>query len=350
MAEQIQTTKNKTINIIIMENTIEKSEILFLFESKYTVPNGDPFTGEQRYDEETKKVLVSDVRIKRYVRDYFIEQSYLSPGTYEVYVFNDKSQVAEGSKESGSSARMKSLWAKYYDKKLEGKELSEADKKKEIKKIVTGLKKEKKLDKTALELLHNCIDVRLFGGISTEEGAAVNLTGPVQFALLNPSLNKSDLRIHQNTSVFSSSADKSRGAIGTTTVVPYAINQIQGWINPYSGKLSGLSSEDIDELFKAMWNSVNNINTRSKSNQSSVLLVQIVYKEPTDKLYGTDRLITIESDKEDEQIRSMEDYNFEFKKLYEIAASKKVKEIRFYTEIDEIKNDLKGDKFTEMSI
>ena len=333
-----------------MDNTIEKSEILFLFESKYTIPNGDPFTGEQRYDEETKKVLVSDVRIKRYVRDYFIEQNFLTPGAYEVYVFNDKSQVAEGSKESGSSARMKSLWAKFYEKKLEGKEFTEADKKKEIKKIVDNLKKDKILDKTALTLLQECIDVRLFGGISTEEGAAVNLTGPVQFALLNPSLNKSDLRIHQNTSVFSSSADKSRGAIGTTTVVPYAINQVQGWVNPYSAKLSGLQSRDIEELFHAMWKSVNNVNTRSKSNQSSVLLLQIVYKEPTDKLYGTDRLIGIESEKEDEQIRSMEDYKFDFSKLQEIAKSDKVKEIRFYTEINTIKEQLIGDKFKEMTM
>lgn len=311
-----------------MENTIEKSEILFLFESKYTIPNGDPFTGEQRYDEETKKILVSDVRIKRYVRDYFIEQNFLYPNSHEVYVFNDKSQVVEGSKESGSSARMQSLWKKYYEKKPSKKELETA----------------------ATDLIKKCIDVRLFGGISTEKDAAVNLTGPVQFALLNPSLNKSDLRIHQNTSVFSSSADKSRGSIGTTTVVPYAINQIQGWVNPYSGKLSGLKQEDIDDLFKAMWNSVNNINTRSKSNQSSVLLLQIVYKEPTGKLYGTDRLIGIESEKEEEQIRSMDDYKFNFDKLNQIAESDKVAEIRFYTEIEEIKNKLTGEKFTEMPL
>ncbi len=311
-----------------MENTIEKSEILFLFESKYTIPNGDPFTGEQRYDEETKKVLVSDVRIKRYVRDYFIEQNYLTPDKYEVYVFNDKSQVTEGSTESGSSARMQALWKKYFDKKPGKKEIEGA----------------------ATELIKKCIDVRLFGGISTEKDAAVNITGPVQFSLLNPSLNKSDLRIHQNTSVFSSSADKSRGAIGTTTVVPYAINQIQGWVNPYSGKLSGLKTEDVNELFKAMWNSVNNVNTRSKSNQSSVLLLQIVYKEPNDKLYGTDRLINIESEKEDEQIRSMEDYTFNFDKLKAIASSEKVKGIRFYTEISGIKDALIGNKFVEMTL
>lgn len=49
---------------------MKKSEILFLYETSYNVPNGDPFTGEQRYDEETKKILVSDVRIKRFIRTY----------------------------------------------------------------------------------------------------------------------------------------------------------------------------------------------------------------------------------------------------------------------------------------
>ena len=35
---------------------IAKSEILFLYESIFSMPNGDPFTGEQRYDEETKRI------------------------------------------------------------------------------------------------------------------------------------------------------------------------------------------------------------------------------------------------------------------------------------------------------
>lgn len=52
---------------------MKKSEILFLYETSYNVPNGDPFTGEQRYDDETKKILVSDVRIKRFIRTYLEE-------------------------------------------------------------------------------------------------------------------------------------------------------------------------------------------------------------------------------------------------------------------------------------
>lgn len=314
-----------------MENTIEKSEILFLYDSTYSVPNGDPFTSEQRYDDETKRILVSDVRIKRFIRDYFIQQNIMEKDKYDVFVFNDKSQIEEGSKESGASARMKSLRLKYGCEKPD----------------------KKKPGEEALNLLRKCVDVRLFGGISTEKEAAVNITGPVQFALLNPSLNKVDLRIHQNTSVFSSSVDKSGGAIGTTTVVPYAINQIHGWINAYAARNSGLTSEDIQDMFKALWHSVNNSNTRSKSNQNSVLLLQLVYQTPEDKLYAVDKLISIQSEKGDEQLRGIEEYTFDFTKLAAAIASPKVKEVRYYTEIETIKkalSDLGSDKVQLMNV
>jgi len=304
-----------------MSTIQEKSEIIFLYESKYSMPNGDPFTGEQRYDEETKKVLVSDVRIKRFIRDY------LHNIGETIYVINDKDQ-AEG-KESGSAARIKSLRKKFET------ELKEA-----------GIKKD-----DGLFLLTKCIDVRLFGGISTEKDAAVNLTGPIQFALLNPSLNSVDLRLHQNTSVFSSDVTKSGGAIGTTSLVPYSINQIHGWINPFAAEMSKLEDKDVQTMFKALWNSINNANTRSKSNQSSLLLLQLVYKNKTDKVYGTDKLISYTSDKRDEQFRDISDVDFNFELLKEVATSPKIKEVRYYTESKTIADKLQsfGGNFTKLS-
>jgi CRISPR-associated protein Csh2 len=310
-----------------MENLnlpIEKSEILFLYESSYSVPNGDPFTSEQRYDEETKKILVSDVRIKRFIRDYFDERG------EEIYVIDKR---AEGEKGSGAALRMKLLKEKYREDE--------------------SIKTKGKIN--ALELMkQKCIDVRLFGGISTEGGDAVNLTGAVQFALLNPSLNKSDLRMHQNTSVFTSSEKNERGAIGTTTVVPYSLNQIHGWINPFSAIHTGLKQEDISAMFKALWVSINNANTRSKSNQNSLLLAQIVYSDANRKLYGADRLIEIDKDKtekQDEQIRNSDDYVLSFTKLKEAAKNQSVKQINFYTENEKIKQELQGtEKFIWMEI
>jgi CRISPR-associated protein Csh2 len=305
-----------------MSTLQEKSEIIFLYESKYSMPNGDPFTGEQRYDEETKKVLVSDVRIKRFIRDY------LHDAGETIYVINDKEQ-GEGT-ESGSAARVKSLRKKF------DTELKEA-----------GLKKE-----DGLFLLTKCIDVRLFGGISTEKGANVNLTGPVQFALLNPSLNSVDLRMHQNTSVFSSDVTKSGGAIGTTSLVPYSLNQIHGWVNPFAAKHSELSDSDIDTMLKALWQSINNANTRSKSNQSSLLLIQLVYVNQTDKVYGTDKLITYTSDKRDEQFRDVSDFELNFDALKEVINSEKIKEVRYYSESKTLIGKLEslGNKMKKISI
>lgn len=306
-----------------METTnlpVDKSEILFLYESTYSIPNGDPFTGEQRYDEETKCVLVSDVRIKRFIRDYLFDTG------QDIYVRNDRSNVkasGEGDAESGAAARFNTL--------------------------------EKNNQKaSAQELLTGLIDVRLFGGISTKTGKAVNLTGPVQFALLNPSLNSVDLRMHQNTSVFASSTEKSRGAIGTTTVVPYSLNQIHGWINPFSARHTNLTSDDIQMMFTALWASVNNANTRTKSNQNSVLLLQIVYTEPTKKLYGLDRAIKLatKQDKRGEQIRSRDDYDINLDGLQELVAdSSAVRAVNFYSEDKTLRSKLgKLEKFAELTI
>jgi CRISPR-associated protein Csh2 len=338
-----------------MSTISEKSEILFLYESKYSMPNGDPFTGEQRYDDESKSTLVSDVRIKRFVRDYLLELG------REIFVVNDKSQISSDS-ESGAASRLNALIDKYKNdtsivvQKVAAPMQTELPMEQEAPQPDAKAKKRRvkaknKSGVNVVKLLQKCIDVRLFGGISTKEGMAVNLTGPVQFALLNPSLNKSDLRIHQNTSVFSSSAEKSRGAIGTTSVVPYALNQIHGWVNPFSARHSGLSQTDLDEMFAAIWHSVNNANTRTKSNQSSVLMLQIVYNDITDKLYGVDKLLSITTDKQDEQIRDWEDFNLNLEKLKTAANSIKVKAINYYTENETLEKEIPQDgKFKKMTL
>jgi len=303
-----------------MENKVitEKSEILFLYEGIYNEPNGDPFTGEQRYDEETKKILISDVRIKRYIRDYINQND----KTEDIYVILDRSNVSKDGKETGSEARIKTL--------------------------------KKKFEKLpATEVLKKCIDVRLFGGISTEDKDSVNLTGPVQFALLNPSLNKIDLRMHQNTSVFPSKmkttgGEEQRGTIGTKTVVPYSINQIHGWVNPKSAINTGLTDADKTKMFKSLWRGLEDINTRTKAGQYPVLLLEIIYAKDTNKIYRLDQLIKIETtdNLNEEQIRSRDNYKFKFDEIIKISETTKIEKVRFYTEIQNIEKEFKdGEKF-----
>ena len=311
---------------------IKKSEILFLYQSTYSIPNGDPFTGEQRYDDETKKILVSDVRIKRFIRDYLDQQG------EEIWVKRSADEKFT------ASQRMDQLIEKYSN---------EAD----------------------LERLLKCIDARLFGAIvtvqkkSTKKGKSTkgnaetesteistdnksksfNVTGPVQFALLSSSLNKVDMRMHQNTSTFLSKEKNEQGSIGTTTVVPYSLIQIHGWINPYSALDTNLNDEDIHKMFKALWNSINNANTRSKSNQDSVLLLQVVYSDPTRKVYDLANKIKIEAEKQDEALRGREDYKINFKALKELVSSSLIESVNYFTEDPGIEAELGGGKFKKMN-
>jgi len=293
----------------------DKSELLFLYESSYSMPNGDPFTGEQRYDEENKKILVSDVRIKRFIRDFLEGQG------MDIYV-SDKT----GAGKTSSAGVIKHLFEKTF--KCE----------------ITDVEK----------LLKKCIDVRLFGGIATLkdteskvkierkeyklENAHTQFTGPVQFSLLNPSLNKVNMRMHQNTTHFTSREDKKQGSIGTTSLVPYSLVQIHGWINPLSAIETGMTPKDEATMFKVLWHSVNSINTRTKHGDS-VFVVQVIYNNNYDKIYGIDRLITIKAideQKTEETFRSRDDFKIDFSKFAEKVKTEKVKEIRYYTEIDEL--------------
>ncbi len=307
-----------------MANQLKKSEILFLYETSYNIPNGDPFTGEQRYDEETKKILVSDVRMKRYIRTYFEDIKKLP-----IYV----------SEKTGAG-------------------------KTDSKGVLTWIAQNRNMNKLTDigELLKEQIDVRLFGGISTLNDKVkikidgkdvefinghVQFTGPVQFALLNPSLNEVNLRMHQNTTHFTSKADNTQGSIGTTTLVPYSLIQVHGWFNPKVAERTGMTEDDLKLMYEGLWYGTSgdgSSHSRSKVGQNSVLLLEIEYAKDNQKIYGVERLIELKpkDDKKGEQLRSMDDYDLDFSKLITIAATDKVEKIKFYTEIMSIKSKLIG--------
>lgn len=300
---------------------LKKSEILFLYETSYNIPNGDPFTGEQRYDDETKKILVSDVRIKRYVRTYLEEIKKLS-----IYV----------SEKTGAG---------------------KTDSKGVLKAIATDEKRNPNKLTNVADVLKAQIDVRLFGGISTLGDSAkdikvdskpmtnghTQLTGPVQFALLNPSLNEVNLRMHQNTTHFTSKAENTQGSIGTTTLVPYSVVQIHGWFNPKVAEETGMTANDMQLLFEGLWYGTSgdgSSHSRSKVGQNSLLILEIVYAEDNKKVYGVERLIKLnpKDGKKGEQLRSMDDFDFDFTNLIEIAKSEKIAKINYHTEVEAIEN------------
>jgi len=50
-----------------------RNEFVFLYDIKNGNPNGDPDENRPRIDDATKHCYVTDVRLKRFVRDYIIQ-------------------------------------------------------------------------------------------------------------------------------------------------------------------------------------------------------------------------------------------------------------------------------------
>ncbi len=265
---------------------MNKREFLFLYDAKDCIPNGDPFTGEQRYDEDTQTALVSDVRLKRYIRD-FIDNSYED----ETIFYSDKG----GKKTTGSRAMELSSIKTEDNKKFDD---------------VENLK----------QLKEKCIDIRLFGTVVAGKDKQYNTqaTGAVQFKMFNRTLNKVYLPTTQNTTVMVSSEGNAQGSMATFSYLPYGLFSCVGYFNPTTAQENLLKEDDLEKMKIALWNEINTKNTRSKTGQQSRLLIEI-------------------------------EYNDDYYKIPDIEYSIKLKnEQKFkYRQFDDIKNDLDFTKLEE---
>ncbi|NCD11427.1 MAG: type I-B CRISPR-associated protein Cas7/Csh2 [Epsilonproteobacteria bacterium] len=240
---------------------MNKREFLFLYDAKDCIPNGDPFTGEQRYDEDTQQALVSDVRLKRYIRD-FIDDSYDD----EEIFYSDK-----------------------VGKKTTGTRASEVSPKSDDVNNLEDLKKK-------------CIDVRLFGTVvagnkQKKEEYNTQATGAVQFKLFNRTINKVYLPTTQNTSIMVSKDGNEQGSIATFSFLPYGLFSCIGYFNPTTAKENLVKNTDLDKMKIALWNEINLKNTRSKTGQQSRLLIEIEYNDDYYKIPDIEYSIRLTGEK-----------------------------------------------------
>jgi len=191
----------------------KNSEILFIYDAKMTNPNGDMDNeNKPRMDYDTDTNLVSDVRLKRYLRDYFEKQ-------LEEPVF-----VTENAKNAQDRGAQ--------------------------------LKKEGKSHK-------DLIDCRMFGAVFAETGGNDHITGPIQFNW-GYSLNKVEL----NDSKTITSSFSSGEGVGKDFRVKYSLIAFSGGINAKIAEKSGLSENDQTIFDKSMLNAIPFCRTRSKIGQT----------------------------------------------------------------------------------
>lgn len=223
---------------------MNNSEILFLYDAQLTNPNGDPDDENRpRMDYQSRRNLVSDVRLKRYIRDYLQDQG------HELYVAQPKQgEVVTADR------RLQNV--------LGRNKLSAAD---------------------LPEILDKLIDIRLFGatmpikGADGGAGASIQVTGPVQFSW-GYSLNHADLvNSYTISSRFSSQEQKAQGTFGKDYRIYYSLLAFAGVISGKRAEVSQLSEADLDQFDRAMVESIPLLTTRSKMGQYPRLYLRVEY-------------------------------------------------------------------------
>ena len=284
----------------------KNSDILFIYDAKLCNPNGDPDDeNKPRMDYETGKNLVSDVRLKRYIRDY------LESIGYEIFV----SQV------DGETVKADVRLQKFFEK--------------ENKKV--------KLDKLTSNdidfVLSKLFDVRLFGAtmpIGAQEGekkgTSSNFIGPVQFNW-GYSLNKVEIVESSTiTSIFAGRKEDS-GTFGKDWRLYYSLIAFHGIISGYRAQFTNLSEEDVTLFYSALLKSIPKIaSTRSKIGQTPRLLLRVEYKD--EETFLSDLRNNIKISKED-GLRDIGEFELDVSNLKSLLTRNKEKIDKVYLFEDE---------------
>jgi len=273
----------------IVKNRIE---ILFLYDATYINPNGDPLAENRpRMDEETSMNIVTDVRLKRTIRDY-------------LYEYEKKAIFVLGEREETGILKTR-------EKKIEEFQKNKNLSAKNLKELEENLKKE-------------YIDLRLFGATIAVEDKPVSWIGPVQFRF-GRSLHRVKPELIKGTTVLPSAERKAAGTFTETYVVPYSLICFYGIINEKNAEKTKLTVDDVELMFKAMWNGTKNLITRSKIGQMPRLLFVVKYKEMNYHIGDLDRMVKIKTNKNDEELREINELKLDLTELINALNNNKAK-------------------------
>ena len=106
-----------------MSKLNKRSELLFLYDVKRCNPNGDPLDANRpRIDEESGRCLVTDVRLKRTVRDYLFNKGYNGEpdAMGDIFIRDVDDKPVTGKKRAESYESREDFCQKFIDVRLFG--------------------------------------------------------------------------------------------------------------------------------------------------------------------------------------------------------------------------------------
>lgn len=229
-------------------------DFVLFFDVKNGNPNGDPDAGNMpRIDPETGHGIVSDVCLKRKVRNYV--------------------DLVKGQDVDGPDVAEGELGYKIYVQ--EGAVLNERNKKAYVhydmkpseKKLPKGEQDRLKVTKFMCD---NFFDIRSFGAVMTTGVNCGQVRGPIQmcFAESVDPVMPMEMSITRMAVTKEEDAEKER-TMGRKQYIPYGLYRVEGFVSASLAEKTGFSQEDLDLFFSALTNMFENDRSAARGLMSS---------------------------------------------------------------------------------
>ena len=233
---------------------VKRHEILFLYDVTDANPNGDPARENMpRYDPDSETVFVSDVRIKRTIRDC------LERSGEKIFVTSEYiGDVVKPYKEDDGKIDLQKILEDFIDLRLFGQ-------------VIAYKEKKKKKDENQNE--------------TSQDKASGQIHGPVQFRF-GRSLNRTRLESHRLSSKQPRAEGDSTGKLGEKWTVPYVIIGTYGIVNEAVARETGVSEEDVKKMVDCLRTGTEQLQSASKAVHRPILSIDLTWKDGREHLIG----------------------------------------------------------------
>ena len=209
-----------------MSDLNNRRDFVYIFDVQDGNPNGDPDAGNlPRVDTETGMGLVTDVCLKRKVRNYVQVAKQLNDG-YDIFI------------------KEKAVLNTEIDKAHDDSEVKAA---------------KDKTEAARKFMCKNYFDIRTFGAVMSTGKNAGQVRGPIQlsFARSVDPISTSEHSITRMAVATEKEAEKQSGenrTMGRKATVPYGLYVCHGFISANLAKQTGFSEEDLQLFWEALKN------------------------------------------------------------------------------------------------
>jgi len=264
-------------------------DFVYLFDVRNGNPNGDPDNGNMpRIETQTQKGLVTDVSLKRKVRNY-VDLVKGGQPPYAIYM-QEKAVLNNQHKKAYDALGLPP----------------------EAKKLP---KNEAKAREITRWMCTNFFDIRAFGAVMTTEVNAGQVRGPVQMTFAE----SEDVIVPQEVSITRSSVTNERDAdkertMGRKHILPYALYRSHGFISASLAgddtKGTGFSEDDLNLFFEALCNMFDHDHSAARGQMSACGLIVFKHALPLGNARSQDLFKRVKIEKSDGVVypRAFSDY------------------------------------------